>query len=232
LLPWLQAVKAVLEMWYPGQEGGTSTAKLLLGQANPGGKLPISWPVSGDQTPFAGHPERITGDGSKVVFSEGLYMGYRWYDQEKITPLFPFGHGLSYTEFAYSGLKIRPDSGGLEISFRVENTGSVRGSEAPQVYVGPPSNPPPGVQFALQKLVGFKRVQLNAFEGESVSVHVSRRELSYWSTAAQSWVLAGGERTISVGASSRDIRLHGSARVEKEDDHKYPRKDAPFLGKR
>jgi beta-glucosidase len=232
LLPWLQEVKAVLEMWYPGQEGGTSTAKLLLGQANPGGKLPISWPVSGDQTPFAGHPERITGDGSKVVFSEGLYMGYRWYDQQKITPLFPFGHGLSYTEFAYSGLKIRPDSGGLEVSFRVENTGSVRGSEAPQVYVGPPSNPPPGVQFALQKLAGFKRVQLNAGEGESVSVHVSRRELSYWSTAAQNWVLAGGKRDISIGASSRDIRLHGSARVGKEDDQEYPRKGAPFLGKR
>jgi beta-glucosidase len=219
LLPWLQEVKAVLEMWYPGQEGGTSTARLLLGQANPGGKLPISWPVSGDQTPFAGHPERVTGDGSKVVFSEGLYMGYRWYDQQKITPLFAFGHGLSYTQFAYSGLKIRPDSGGLEVSFQVENTGSVQGSEVPQVYVGPPSNPPPGVQFALQKLVGFKRVQLNAGDGESVSVHVSRRELSYWSTATQSWVLAGGKRTVSVGASSRDIRLHGSARVEKEDDH-------------
>ena len=142
-------------------------------------------------------------------------MGYRWYDQQNITPLFAFGYGLSYTQFAYSGLKIRPDSGGLDVSFRVENTGSVRGSEAPQVYVGPLSNPPPGVQFALEKLVGFKRVQLNAGEGESVSVHVSRRELSYWSTAAQNWVLAGGQRTISVGASSRDIRLHGSARSGK-----------------
>ena len=218
LMPWLSSVKAVLEMWYPGQEGGTSTAKLLLGQANPGGRLPITWPASGDQTPFAGHPERINGNGTDVLFSEGLYMGYRWYDQQNITPLFAFGYGLSYTQFAYSGLKIRPDSGGLEVSFRVENTGSVRGSEVPQVYVGPPSNPPPGVQFALQKLAGFKRVQLNAGEGESVSVHVSRRELSYWSSAAQSWVQAGGERTVSVGASSRDIRLHGSVRVENEDD--------------
>jgi beta-glucosidase len=218
LLPWLSSVKAVLEMWYPGQEGGTSTAKLLLGQANPGGRLPITWPASGDQTPFAGHPERINGNGTNVLFSEGLYMGYRWYDQQNITPLFAFGHGLSYTQFAYSKLKIRPDSGGLEVSFRVENTGSVRGSEVPQVYVGPPSNPPAGVQFALQKLVGFQRVQLNAGEDESVSVHVSRRELSYWSTAAQNWILAQGERTISVGASSRDLRLHGSARVENEDD--------------
>jgi beta-glucosidase len=81
-------------------------------------------------------------------------MGYRWYDQQNITPLFPFGYGLSYTQFDYSGLKIRPDSGGLEVSFQVENTGSVQGSEVPQVYVGAPANPPPSVQFAVQKLVG------------------------------------------------------------------------------
>ena len=119
LMPWLNDVKAVLEMWYPGQEGGTSTAKLLLGQANPAGRLPITWPVSGDQTPFAGHPERINGDGAKVSFSEGIYMGYRWYDQQKITPLFAFGHGLSYTEFAYSDLEIRRVRDGLEVSFIV-----------------------------------------------------------------------------------------------------------------
>jgi beta-glucosidase len=219
LMPWLQNVKAVLEMWYPGQEGGTSTARLLLGHANPGGKLPISWPASGDQTPFAGHPERIIGDGKEVVFSEGLFMGYRWYDQQKITPLFPFGHGLSYTQFDYSNLAIRPDSGGLEVSFEVQNTGPVKGSEVPQVYVGAPSNPPPLVQFAPQKLVGFKRVELDAGDGERVSVRVSQRELSYWSTAAQRWVLAGGDRNVYVGASSRDIRLHGRARAEGEHDH-------------
>jgi len=216
LLPWLQDVKAVLEMWYPGQEGGTSTARLLLGQANPGGKLPISWPASGDQTPFAGHPERITGDGSKVVFSEGLYMGYRWYDQQHIEPLFPFGHGLSYTQFAYSGLAIQPEADGLEVSFELQNSGSVRGAEAPQVYVGPPPNPPPFVQFAPQKLAGFERVELGAGRSKRVSIHVSRRELSYRSTAQQRWVLPKGERAISVGASSRDIRLQGSAQVEGE----------------
>jgi len=209
LMPWLSSVKAVLEMWYPGQEGGTSTAKLLLGLANPGGRLPITWPASGDQTPFAGHPERINGNGTDVPFSEGLYMGYRWYDQQNITPLFPFGYGLSYTHFDYSGLKIRPDSDGLEVSFQVENTGSVQGSEVPQVYVGAPANPPPSVQFAVQKLVGFQPVELDPGEGEQVSIHVSKRELSYWSTPAQSWVLPTGERKISVGASSRDLRLHG-----------------------
>jgi beta-glucosidase len=207
LMPWLQNVKAVLEMWYPGQEGGTSTARLLLGHANPGGKLPISWPASGDQTPFAGHPERITGDGKEVLFSEGLFMGYRWYDQQHITPLFPFGHGLSYTQFAYSGLEVRPEGDGLEVSFELRNTGSAKGSEAPQVYVGPPSNPPPGVQFALKKLAGFERVELGAGEGKRVRVQVSRRELSYWSTALQRWILPGGERTVYIGASSQDLRL-------------------------
>jgi beta-glucosidase len=111
LMPWVNEVKAILETWYPGQEGGTSTARLLLGQANPAGRLPITWPASGDQTPFAGHPERIIGNGTNVVFSEGIYMGYRWYDQQKITPLFAFGHGLSYTQFGYSDLNIRPRSG-------------------------------------------------------------------------------------------------------------------------
>lgn len=167
LMPWLQDVKAVLQMWYPGQEGGTSTAKLLLGQANPGGKLPISWPAGGDQTLFAGQPERITGDGAKVVFSEGLYMGYRWYDQQNIAPLFPFGHGLSYTQFDYSDLEIRPDAdGGLEVSFELHNTGAVPGSEVPQVYVGAPASPPPAAQFAPKKLAGFARVELEGGTGK------------------------------------------------------------------
>jgi beta-glucosidase len=120
LMPWVNEVRAVLETWYPGQEGGTSTANLLLGKTNPAGRLPISWPVSADQTPFAGHPERVTGDGTKVTFSEGIYMGYRWYDHQGIDPLFPFGFGLSYTQFSYSNLVIRPDSQGVELSFLVE----------------------------------------------------------------------------------------------------------------
>jgi beta-glucosidase len=138
-------------------------------------------------------------------------MGYRWYDQQNITPLFPFGHGLSYTQFAYSGLEVRPEGDRLEVSFEVRNTGSVRGAEAPQVYVGPPSNPPPLVQFALKKLVGFRRVELGAGESERVRVQVSRRELSYWSTGLQRWVLPSGERTVDIGASSRDLRLHAKA---------------------
>jgi beta-glucosidase len=218
LAPWLNDVKAVLEMWYPGQEGGTSTAKLLLGKANPGGRLPISWPANGDQTPFAGHPERISGDGTKVTFSEGIYMGYRWYDQQKINPLFAFGHGLSYTQFDYSGLEIRQERDGLEVSFFVQNTGTVKGSDVPQVYLGPPTRPPASVQFAPQKLVAFRRLEVGPGDRERVTLHVSRLELSYWSTQDQDWILPAGERDVYIGASSRDIRLRRRAWVDNKHD--------------
>ena len=214
LMPWLDSVKGVLEMWYPGQEGGTSTAKLLLGQATPGGRLPITWPANGDQTPFGGHPERISGNGTEVPFSEGIYVGYRWYDQQNINPLFCFGYGLSYTKFQYSGLKINPKQGGLEVSFSVQNTGTVQGAEVPQVYVGPPSNLPVPIQVPVQKLVGFDRVDLGPGEKQHVKVQVSARELSYWSTQEQDWVLGTGNRTIHVGGSSRDIQLHGQTQVK------------------
>jgi beta-glucosidase len=127
--------------------------------------------------------------------------------------LFPFGHGLSYTQFEYSDLDIRPERGGLEVSFFVENSGSVKGAEVPQVYVGPSSEPIP-VQAAVQKLVGFERIELGPGEKRKITLRVSRRELSYWSTEEQRWVLPQGERSIFVGGSSRDSRLQGQSRVE------------------
>jgi hypothetical protein len=174
LMPWLQAVKAVLEMWYPGQEGGTATAKLLLGQANPSGKLPFTWPADEDQTPFAGHPERITGDGTQVVFSEGLFMGYRWYDQQKIQPLFAFGHGLSYTQFKYSRLEIRPDRDGLEVRFALQNAGSVGGLRRRRSTWGPllvPRSP------------------------------CSSRHKSWWASSEWNWRGAAKNRCVSTSAS-------------------------------
>ncbi len=216
LMPWLDEVKGVLEMWYPGQEGGTSAAKLLLGEANPSGRLPISWPANGNQTPLAGHQERTNGDGKNIRFSEGIYMGYRWYDEQKINPRFAFGYGLSYTSFAYSDLKIQPDRDGLEVSFAVQNIGKIRGSEVPQVYIGTPAEKPPNIQFAPQKLVGFTRLELKAGDREWVTLQVSNRELSYWSTQTQNWILPTGERDVFVGASSRDIRLRGRCRVEEK----------------
>jgi beta-glucosidase len=216
LAPWASSVKGILEMWYPGQEGGTSTARLLLGLANPGGKLPISWPASAEQTPFANHPERITGDGTAVYFSEGIFNGYRWYDQQGITPLFSFGHGLSYTTFGYSNIKIRSSKDGVDVSFTLKNNGAVTGSEVPQVYLGPPAKRLPEVtQYAPLKLAGFERIQLDPDQSTTVQIHLDNLELSYWSPPAQQWVLATGSRKVYVGAASDDIRLQGSASVRR-----------------
>jgi beta-glucosidase len=213
-MPWLSSVRCVLEMWCPGQEGGTATAKLLLGQANLGGKLPITFPTSADQTPFSGHPERTVGVNGVITWSEGEFMGYRWYDQQNLQPLFPFGFGLSYTKFDLSNSHISPSSdGGFDVSLRIRNVGLRAGAEAPQVYLGPWPNVPSGVQQPLRKLVQFDRVQLEPGRSLDLTLHVDRRELSYWSTAAQTWVSPTGVREVFVGTSSRDLELHGTVDV-------------------
>jgi beta-glucosidase len=214
LMPWLDSVKSVLEMWYPGQEGGTATANLLLGKAVPGGKLPITFPVSSDQTPFAGHPERVTGANGQITWSEGLFMGYRWYDANDVAPLFPFGFGLSYTSFDYSKLRVAPTrDGGLRVSFRVRNVGRYRGAEVPQVYVGPSPDVPADVQQAQRQLVQFDRITLDPGDSDDVTLTIAPRQLSYWSTATQQWVLGGGRRTIYVGPSSRQLPLTVTAAI-------------------
>jgi beta-glucosidase len=201
-------------MWYPGQEGGTATARLLLGAANPGGKLPITFPASSAQTPFAGHPERLAGVGGQLTWSEGLFAGYRWYDQQQLQPLFPFGFGLSYTKFDLSKLEISPLVGdGFNVSVRVRNTGSQRGVEVPQVYVGPSPNLPSSFQQAVRKLVQFQPVALNPGQSQTLTLHIAPRDLSAWSTSGQNWVLGTGPRNVYVGTSSRDLPLVGSVTV-------------------
>jgi beta-glucosidase len=217
-MPWRDKVKAILNLWSPGQEGGWATADLLTGRADPSGRLPITLPMKAeDSAPMAaGHPERYDGvpDKKQVVFSEGILVGYRWYDHQKIAPMYPFGYGLSYTTFAYSGLKtaVRPD--GVDVTFTVRNTGPVKGAEVAQVYVGPPPHAP--LLMADKALSGWARVELAPAEAKTVTVHVPARQLSYWSTDRKGWIVAGGVRPILVGASSRDIRLTGQARVRSD----------------
>jgi len=203
-MPWVEHAAAVLQLWYPGQEGGEAAAALLLGEANPGGKLPVTFPRVEADAPTS-PPERYPGREGRASYDEGIFVGYRWYDAKEIEPLFPFGHGLSYTTFAYDGLDVRPAGDGLDVTFRVRNTGRVSGDEVPQVYLGPPSNA--AVPMAPKQLVGFARITLAPGEQRSVTVHVDARQLSYWSVEAAAWVRATGERTAFVGASSRDIRL-------------------------
>jgi beta-glucosidase len=209
-LPWLDKVKAILEMWWPGDEGGWATANLLLGKTSPAGRLPVTWGKSLDD--YSGtdpkHPERsFKGVDGKTTYSEGVNVGYRWFDHEKIDPLFAFGHGLSYTIFDYSGLVVeRAPDGGLYVQVSIKNIGSVASDEVPQVYLGAPSEIPAGVQFPVRALVAFDRIHLDAGQTKTIILHVPLRQLQYWSTATGKWVTATGKRTISVGTSSRDLR--------------------------
>jgi len=210
-LPWLDKVKAVVQMWWPGDEGGWATANVLLGRANPAGRLPFTWPRRLQDMPAAdpAHPERSNqGVGGKTTFSEGIYVGYRWFDQQNTDPLFAFGYGLSYTHFDYSALKVEhSQEGGLDVSFSVKNSGAVAGDEVPQIYLDAPEKTPAGAQFAVRALAGFDRIHLQAGETQTVKLHIPRRSLQYWSTAQNEWVAALGARRVEVGASARDLRL-------------------------
>ncbi len=217
-MPWLDKVKGVLQMWWPGDQGGPATANILLGKANPAGRLPITWPERLDQMVAqdpSGHPERTNaGVDGKTTYSEGVFVGYRWFDQQNLKPLFPFGHGLSYTSFQYSGLNAAPaKDGGLDVSFTIRNTGKVAGDEVPQVYLGAPKNPPAGAQFAARALAQFDRVTLLPGQSRNLTLHIEPRRLQYWSATAGKWLTAAGPRTAFVGASSRDIRLQADFNI-------------------
>ena len=216
-LPWIDKVKAVLEMWWPGDEGGWSTAKLLLGKVSPAGRLPVTWGKRLEDYAATDprHPER-SGEGvdGKTTYSEGVDIGYRWFDKQGIEPLFPFGHGLSYTHFDYTALKVKKaPGGGLDVSVTIKNSGGTDADEVPQVYLGAPSMIPDGVQFPLRALVAFDRVHLGAGQVSTVMLHVAPRQLQYWSTRNARWESLTGLRTLSVGASSRDLRLSQSVHL-------------------
>ncbi|HEY1253795.1 MAG TPA: glycoside hydrolase family 3 C-terminal domain-containing protein [Terracidiphilus sp.] len=210
-LPWLNKVKAVLEMWWPGDEGGWATANLLAGKTSPSGRLPVTWAkrLEDYAATDPSFPERsMKGVKGKTIYSEGVNVGYRWFDKEKIDPLFAFGHGLSYTSFEYSGLKVvKAADGGLDATVTIKNTGGMASDEVPQVYLSAPSEIPDGVQFPVRALAGFDRIHLSAGEAKEVTLHVAPRQLQYWSTKEGKWVTAAGKRTVSVGASSRDLRV-------------------------
>jgi beta-glucosidase len=203
-MPWAANVASILQMWYAGQEAADATTALLAGDATPSGKLPVTFPVRAEDAPTA-PPDRYPGVNGHGQYSEGIFVGYRWYDEKKIEPLFPFGHGLSYTTFAYSNVSATATAEGFDVSVTVKNTGAREGTEVPQVYLGPPPTLP--APMALQKLAGFDRVTLAPGQSKTVSIHIGVRELSYWSTEKHGWVVATGKRSVGVGSSSRDIRV-------------------------
>jgi beta-glucosidase len=229
LMPWVGSVKSVLEMWFSGEEGGTSTARLLLGLANPSGHTDITWPASSTDTLWGynqtvplypgdttgPHLERLNnGPNGTTNETEGIYNGYRYFDKEGITPLYPFGWGLSYSSFGYSGLHVtRASDGGLDVTVGVTNTGQDEGSTVPQVYLGAPDQQPAGIQFATRQLSAFDRVTLRPGQSTEVQMHVPLRQLQYWSAGQQQWLTAAGARTVYVGDADSPSSLRLQAHV-------------------
>lgn len=209
-MPWLGKVKGVLQMWWPGDEGGWATANILLGRTSPAGRLPFTWAEKLTDYPATDpkHPERSAkGVNGKTTFSEGINVGYRWFDKEKIAPLFPFGFGLSYTDFDYSDLKTTwAADGGLDVSFTIKNTGKVASDEVPQVYLGHPERKQAG-DFPEHELVAFDRIYLKAGQSRTVTINVPKHRLEYWSIKSDKWAVATGPRPVLVGRSSRDLPL-------------------------
>ena len=204
LMPWLDRVSAVLVAWYPGEQNGNAIAPILFGSANPSGKLPVSFPRSASDLP------QVSGDPA-VPYSEGLAIGYRALDAHGIAPLFPFGHGLSYTIFEYSKLDVRPAaaSGSMEVAFTLVNTGARAGTEVAQLYLGFPAvaGEPPHV------LRGFERVSLAPSESREVTITLGPQKLSCWNPTAHARYVPSGTYTIAVGGSSRDLPLRTSVQV-------------------
>ena len=199
---------AVLLAGLAGCRGGAAIARLLLGEANPSGKLAETWPVKLEDTALGSNfPDK----NRNILYRESIFVGYRWFDAAEIEPAYPFGHGLSYTRFHYDGLEIETCEGGVRVAFDLENAGDLPGSEVAQVYIADMNQ---RVFREARSLVGFAKVFLQPGRKERVVIDVSADDLSYWDTESGAWRLDETMLSVSVGASSRDIRLEGSLALQ------------------
>ena len=201
---WKDKVGAILQAWYPGEDGGTALEELLFGEANPSGHLPISW-----ETKLADNPSTenyYPQSGAKDIdYREGIYVGYRGYDHLHRKPLFPFGYGLSYTTFAYTGLSVTPHGPAAEtVSFAVKNTGAVAGATVAQVYVAPQGG---SVDRPEKELKGFDRVLLAPGESRTVTLELTPRDLAYFDVKTNDWKVEAGKYMVRVGDSSDALPL-------------------------
>ena len=208
---WLDHVPALLEAWYPGQEGGTAVAQLLFGDFDPSGRLPIS--IDRRWEDNATHDSYYPKAGTrKVEYTEGIFVGYRHYDKSTVKPLFPFGYGLSYTSFAYKNLTISPASTNQEVNvaFDVTNTGTRAGADVAEVFVGDQHAP---VRRPAKELKGFSKVNLNPGETKSINVKLDRRAFSFYDVKTHAWVVTPGDFDVFVARSAADIELTGKVTV-------------------
>lgn len=210
---WLASVPAVLQAWYPGMEGGNALAAVLFGDVNPSGKLPCTFPKRLADSP-AHALNAYPGRDGTVRYAEGLLVGYRWFDTKKVEPLFPFGHGLSYTRFEYSGLKLVASAGTksplLQVEFEVTNAGAREGAEVAEVYLQDVESSLPR---PFKELKGFRKVRLKPGEKQTVSIPLARDAFAFYDPVKRGWLAERGDFRIMVGSSSRDIRLEGNFRL-------------------
>jgi beta-glucosidase len=207
LMPWIDKVSAALEAWYPGIRGGEAIANILFGEVNPSAKLPVTFPKSEADLPHQAIPA-TSPSASEINYTEGLKVGYKWFDAEGKEPLFPFGFGLSYTTYAYSGLKTTPGKQ-AQVRCEVTNTGERAGAEVVQVYV----SLPPSAGEPFKRLVAWDKVLLGAGETKAVTLPLDPHYLSIFNVAKDDWELVPGEYRVYVGGSSRDTPLTGTVRI-------------------
>lgn len=212
-MPWIDAVDAVLAVWYPGQEAGDAIASVLYGDVDPGGGLPVTFAVADDYptTDQARYPGVDGTDGHpEIRYDEGVFVGYRHFDERDVEPLFPFGHGLSYASFEYDEFEVAPDGSDPSASVTVTNTGDRQGRDIVQLYL---RDRDASVPRPPRELVGFETVTLDAGERRTIDLRFDERAYAVYDTAAGEWVIEPGEFVLECGRSSRDIRE--SATVEK-----------------
>ena len=205
---WIDKIPSLVQAFYYGQEGGNAIADILLGNVLPSGKLPATFLKKWEDSPaFGNYP----GDGEKVEYKEGIFVGYRWFDTKKIEPLFPFGHGLSYTTFAYSNLKlIKGNVGELTVQFDIKNTGKRDGAEIAQIYVKDLESSLPRPE---KELKGFEKVFLKAGEKKTISIKLNKDTFAFYDPQKSMWTVEKGDFKILVGSSSRLIRFSGDYKL-------------------
>ena len=212
---WIDGVPAYIQMWYPGEAGGTALAEILFGAVNPSGRLPATFEQRWADNPAYAfyYPE---GDTKRVVYKEGIFVGYRGYEHNGVKPRYPFGYGLSYTTFGYANLTVTPQTGSdalYAVSFDVTNTGDRAGADVAQVYV---SDGHSKIDRPAKELKGFAKVALKPGETQHVSVRLDARSFAYYDPTAKRWTITPGDFGVSVGRSSQEIVLKGTVAVSSE----------------
>ncbi|MCW3073606.1 MAG: glycoside hydrolase family 3 [Flaviaesturariibacter sp.] len=202
---WVDQTKSIVQAWYPGMEGGNALAKVLFGQINPSGKLPMTFPKKLEDVP-AHKLGQYPGDSVKVYYMDDIYVGYRYYDTYKVTPQFAFGHGLSYSSFEYSNLKVQKSGKSGTVTFTVRNTGKTAGAEVAQVYVKQEKS---ALQRPEKELKGFQKVFLQPGASKTVTITLNEEAFQYYNDVQSKWVSEAGAFQVLVGGASNAIRLSG-----------------------